>query len=69
MESLRDKPEEERHALMKAKMTELQQWAKDNNIEKQYLHGFGHGKLDKFGRHGMGHIMKANKKNIDETAK
>lgn len=42
METLKDKTPEERRDAMKSHMTELQQWAKDNNIPTQYLmQGFG----------------------------
>jgi hypothetical protein len=46
METLKDKTHEERHTAMEQKRTELEQWAKDNNIPTEYLrflHGRGHG--------------------------
>lgn len=42
--SLQDKSEADRNAAIKAKMTELEKWAKDNNIPTSYLKmgpGFG----------------------------
>jgi hypothetical protein len=37
-EAMKDKTHDERHAAMEAKRTELEQWAKDNNIPLEYLH-------------------------------
>lgn len=36
-DSIKDKTPEERHKLMKAKLDELKTWAKQNNIDMQYL--------------------------------
>lgn len=46
MDSLKDKTNEERRTAMEAKRTELEQWAKDNNIPDEFvrfarLHGHG----------------------------
>lgn len=47
--AMQDKTPEERHTAMEAKRTELEQWAKDNNIPTEYLRfvaghgGRGHG--------------------------
>ncbi len=38
---MKDKTDEERKSAMEAKRTELEQWAKDNNIPMQYLRGSG----------------------------
>lgn len=43
-ESIKDKPAEERHALMKAKTEEMAQWLKDNNIDKSLMR-MGHVKV------------------------
>jgi hypothetical protein len=49
MDSLKDKTHEERHMAMESKRTELEQWAKDNNIPTEYL-----GKMGGRGGHGGG---------------
>ncbi|RLC33942.1 MAG: hypothetical protein DRZ76_03640 [Candidatus Nealsonbacteria bacterium] len=51
MESLKDKTPEERHDAMKTKMDEIKQWAEDNNIPLQYLHGGMKGPRRGFGKH------------------
>jgi len=47
MESLKDKTPEERKTLMKEKMNEMRQWAKDNGLTEYFgkgmVMGFGHG--------------------------
>lgn len=43
-DNFKDKTEAERHAAMEQKRTELEQWAKDNNIPTDYLrYVMGHG--------------------------
>ncbi len=37
IDGLKDKTPAERHTAMEAKKTELIQWAKDNNIDQQYI--------------------------------
>ena len=37
MEELKNKTPEERHQLMEQHRTELEQWAKDNNIPEEYM--------------------------------
>lgn len=41
--SIKDKPKEERRALMKAQLESLRQWAATNNIPMEYLMLGGHG--------------------------
>ncbi len=55
-DSMKDKTPAERKALMDQKKSELDQWAKDNNIPTEYLHFvFGHGPGGRGpGGHGMG---------------
>jgi hypothetical protein len=46
LESIKDKPAEERKTLMKEKMEEMHQWAKDNGVTKYFMMlkaGGGHG--------------------------
>ncbi len=40
-DAMKDKTDEERKAAMEAERTELEQWAKDNGIDMQYLRGVG----------------------------
>ena len=44
MESMKDLTPEERRTKMEAHRTELESWAKQNNIDIQYVIGFGRGK-------------------------
>jgi hypothetical protein len=60
MESIKDKPADEKRALMKAKMDELKQWAKDNGLTK-YVPMMG-------GHHGMGMMHGSGNKSADETS-
>lgn len=54
-ESLKDKTPEETRTAMDAKKTELQQWAKTNNIPEQYLMGpMGGGPRGEHGPRGGG---------------
>lgn len=41
METLKDKTPEERRAIMEKHRTELEAWAKANNIDPQYVGMFG----------------------------
>ncbi len=43
METLKDKTPAERKTLMQQKRTELEQWAKDNNLSMDYLRPMGGG--------------------------
>lgn len=53
-DSFKDKTAEERKSEMDTKRTELEQWAKDNGIDTQYLkYVFGHGPGGR-GGHGPG---------------
>lgn len=60
MESIKDKPADEKRTLMKAKMDELKQWAKDNGLTK-YVPMMG-------SRHGMGMMHDNGNKPADETS-
>lgn len=40
-DSMKDKTDEERKTAMEAKKTELEKWAKDNNIPLEYLRSLG----------------------------
>ncbi len=40
-EAIKNKTEAERKAAMEAKKTELEKWAKDNNVPIEYLHPGG----------------------------
>jgi len=50
MESMKDLTPEERKVKMEAHRTELESWAKQNNIDIQYVIGFGRGKGFGMGR-------------------
>ncbi len=55
-DAMKDKTEAERKAAMDAKRTELEQWAKDNNIPTEflrYVHGGHGGPGGPGGPHGM----------------
>ncbi len=61
MDSVKDKSADERRTLMKQKIDEMQQWAKDNNL-MQYMPMMGGP-----GHHGMG-MMKFNMKSDDNQS-
>lgn len=55
-DSFKDKTAEERKTEMEAKRTEIEQWAKDNGIDTQYLkYVFGHGPGGRGGHGPFGH--------------
>lgn len=63
--SLQGKTPAERQAAMKTEMTNLLQWAKDNNLPTQYLMSFGRGGV----RGGMGMGMHDPKAMLDQAVK
>jgi hypothetical protein len=57
LESLKDKTEKERHEAMKAKMDEIQAWAKEQGIGPEFLR-FGFQVMGRGGHAGPGPMMK-----------
>jgi hypothetical protein len=67
LESIKDKPTSEQKTLMKAKMDELQQWAKDNGLSDFFMMKGGMHLQDGPGLQGEANVKAGTEVNDDST--